>query len=97
MFIHPDVAAAGAEAEIPVREPVNPLTEGGTSKRMRERAGIAPERAPWLFAGMLRPQKARVWLQWPSRGCAAPAAVSVLRTGAVDGGNTTGWSGQAAD
>ncbi|MDQ3479264.1 MAG: ATP-dependent DNA helicase RecG, partial [Pseudomonadota bacterium] len=47
-IIHPEVVAVGADADLPVREPVYPLTEGITNKRMRELAGHALERAPEL-------------------------------------------------
>jgi ATP-dependent DNA helicase RecG len=47
-IVHPDVMEAGAASDIAIREPVYPLTEGISNKRMRELALTALERAPGL-------------------------------------------------
>jgi ATP-dependent DNA helicase RecG len=47
-IIHPDVLPVEKAGDLPAREPVYPLTEGMTNKRLRELAGAALERAPDL-------------------------------------------------
>ena len=47
-IVHPEVLGAGKAAELPLREPVYPLTEGITNRRMRELALAGVERAPEL-------------------------------------------------
>ena len=47
-IIHPEVLPPDKGAELSIREPVYPLTEGLTSKRLRELAMAALERAPDL-------------------------------------------------
>jgi ATP-dependent DNA helicase RecG len=64
-IIHPEVLAAGSAAELPLREPVYGLTEGLTSRRLRELAAAALERAPklaeWIEPGLLAREGWRPW------------------------------------
>ena len=64
-IIHPEVLTADKGAELSIREPVYPLTEGMTSKRVRELAVAALERAPelaeWIEPGLLSKE---VWRPW---------------------------------
>ncbi|HET7815977.1 MAG TPA: ATP-dependent DNA helicase RecG [Sphingomicrobium sp.] len=64
-IIHPDVLGQGKEAELPVREPVYPLTEGLTNKRLRELAASALERAPelgeWIEPNLAAREAWRPW------------------------------------
>ncbi|WP_265529797.1 ATP-dependent DNA helicase RecG [Sphingomicrobium marinum] len=62
-IVHPEVLEAGVEP--PLREPVYPLTEGITNKRMRELVAAALERAPelpeWIEPSLL---KRNGWREW---------------------------------
>ncbi|QNM83414.1 ATP-dependent DNA helicase RecG [Sphingomonas sabuli] len=64
-IIHPDVVEAGKGPEPVAREPVYPLTEGVTNKRMRELAGEAIERAPelpeWIEPSLAAREAWRPW------------------------------------
>jgi ATP-dependent DNA helicase RecG len=64
-IIHPDVLAAGKDGELPVREPVYPLTEGLTNKRLRELASAALERCPelseWIEPNLAAREAWRPW------------------------------------
>jgi len=64
-IIHPEVSDAGKGAEPVIREPVYPLTEGITNKRMRELAGLAIERAPelpeWIESSLVEREAWRPW------------------------------------
>ena len=64
-IIHPEVLPADKGAELSIREPVYGLTEGMTSKRLRELAVAALERAPelaeWIEPGLLARE---VWRPW---------------------------------
>jgi ATP-dependent DNA helicase RecG len=64
-IIHPEVAEPGKGPQPAVREPVYPLTEGITNKRMRELAGIALERAPdlpeWIEPSLAAREAWRPW------------------------------------
>jgi ATP-dependent DNA helicase RecG len=64
-IIHPDVAELGKGSQPAVREPVYPLTEGVTNKRMRELCGIALERAPelpeWIEPSLAAREAWRAW------------------------------------
>jgi ATP-dependent DNA helicase RecG len=64
-IIHPDVLAADKAAELPLREPVYPLTEGLTNRRLRELAAMAVERAPelpeWVEQGLVAREGWRPW------------------------------------
>jgi ATP-dependent DNA helicase RecG len=71
-IIHPEVAEAGKGPEPAVREPVYPLTEGLTNRRIGELAREALERAPelpeWIEAGLASREH---WATW--RGSLAEA------------------------
>ena len=71
-IIHPEVLPPDKGAELSIREPVYGLTEGMTSKRLRELAVAALERAPelaeWIEPGLLARE---VWRPW--RGAIAEA------------------------
>ena len=64
-IIHPEVAEPGKGAEPAVREPVYPLTEGLTNRRMGELARDALERAPelpeWIEPGLAGREGWRAW------------------------------------
>jgi ATP-dependent DNA helicase RecG len=64
-IIHPEVAEPGKGPQPAVREPVYPLTEGVTNKRMRELASIALERAPelpeWIEPSLAAREAWRPW------------------------------------
>jgi ATP-dependent DNA helicase RecG len=64
-IVHPEVLAAGKAAELPLREPVYPLTEGIANRRMRELALAALQRAPhleeWVEPSLLARQGWRAW------------------------------------
>ncbi len=64
-IVHPEVLAAGKAADLPLREPVYPLTEGIANRRMRELALAAVERAPelaeWIEPSLLARQGWRNW------------------------------------
>jgi ATP-dependent DNA helicase RecG len=72
---HPDIALPG-EAIAPVREPVYPLTEGVTNKRMAQVVGQALERAPelaeWIEPSVMERQG---WPAWRAALTAAHAMV----------------------
>ena len=64
-IIHPEVLAADKGAELSIREPVYPLTEGMTGKRLRELATAALERTPelpeWIEPGLVGREAWRPW------------------------------------
>ncbi|MEO5774160.1 MAG: ATP-dependent DNA helicase RecG [Sphingomicrobium sp.] len=64
-IIHPEVAEPGKGASLALREPVYPLTEGITNRRMGELAAAAFERAPelpeWIEPGLLAREGWRDW------------------------------------
>jgi ATP-dependent DNA helicase RecG len=64
-IVHPEVLDVGKAAELPLREPVYPLTEGITNRRMRELAMAALQRAPelgeWIEPSLLARQGWRNW------------------------------------
>ena len=64
-MVHPEVLDVAKGAELSLREPVYPLTEGLTSKRVREMVNGALERAPslpeWIEPSVL---SSRNWLPW---------------------------------
>ena len=64
-IVHPEVLGAGKAADLPLREPVYPLTEGITNRRMRELALAALQRAPelaeWVEPSLLARQGWRDW------------------------------------
>jgi ATP-dependent DNA helicase RecG len=64
-IIHPEVIRPGKDPEPVVREPVYPLTEGITNRRMRELAGEAAGRAPelpeWIEPSLAAREAWRPW------------------------------------
>ena len=64
-IIHPEVAQEGKGPQPAVREPVYPLTEGITNKRIGELCAIALERAPelpeWIEPSLAARQAWRPW------------------------------------
>ena len=64
-IVHPEVLGAGKAADLPLREPVYPLTEGIANRRMRELALAGVERAPdlaeWIEPSLLARQGWRNW------------------------------------
>ena len=66
-IIHPEASAPDKGPEPAIREPVYPLTEGITNRRMRELASEALERAPEL-AEWIEPSLAarEAWRPWRS-------------------------------
>jgi ATP-dependent DNA helicase RecG len=66
-IVHPDVVEPGGASVLPVREPVYPLTEGLTNRRMGELAASALERSPelpeWIEPGLLAREG---WMPWRS-------------------------------
>jgi ATP-dependent DNA helicase RecG len=64
-IIHPEVAEVGKGPQPAVREPVYPLTEGLTNRRLGELAREALERAPelaeWIEPGLLAREAWRPW------------------------------------
>lgn len=66
-IVHPDIVEPAAIGDIPIREPVYPLTEGISNKRMRELALVGVERAPdlaeWIEPSLLG---TRHWPTWRS-------------------------------
>ncbi|MEO6199072.1 MAG: ATP-dependent DNA helicase RecG, partial [Sphingomicrobium sp.] len=64
-IIHPDVSEPGHGPEPALREPVYPLTEGLTNRRLGELAALALERAPdlseWIEASLAARQGWRGW------------------------------------
>jgi len=64
-IVHPEVLGTGKAADLPLREPVYPLTEGIANRRMRELAlaGVqrAPELAEWIEPSVLSRHGWRDW------------------------------------
>jgi ATP-dependent DNA helicase RecG len=64
-IIHPEVSQPGKGPEPVIREPVYPLTEGLTNKRIRELAAEAIERTPelpeWIEPGLAAREAWRPW------------------------------------
>jgi ATP-dependent DNA helicase RecG len=64
-IVHPEVHAPGKARDLPLREPVYPLTEGIANRRMRELALAALERAPelpeWTEPSLLARE---AWPEW---------------------------------
>ena len=64
-IIHPEVSEPGKGPQPVIREPVYPLTEGMTNKRLRELGGEAIQRAPelpeWIEPGLFAREHWRAW------------------------------------
>jgi ATP-dependent DNA helicase RecG len=78
-IVHPEVLGAGRVADLPLREPVYPLTEGIANRRMRELASAAVQRAPelaeWVEPSLLARHG---WQDW--RASLAEAHLEPLET-----------------
>ena len=87
-IIHPEVVASGADADLPLREPVYGLTEGIANKRMRELAALALERAPelpeWIEPGLSEREAWRPWRSALAEAHRDPAATAARRRLAYD-------------
>ena len=87
-IIHPEVVQPGKDPEPVVREPVYPLTEGITNKRMRELAGEAVARAPdlpeWIEPGLAAREAWRPWRSALSQTHLDPIATDARRRVAYD-------------
>ncbi len=73
---HPDIAAPDAPGGPPLREPVYPLTDGVTNRRMTQLATLALERAPelaeWIEPSVFDRQR---WPGWRAALAAAHALI----------------------
>ncbi|MFC7537511.1 ATP-dependent DNA helicase RecG [Sphingomonas sp. GCM10030256] len=82
-MVHPEVLEPDKAAELPLREPVYPLTEGMTNRRLRELVLAALERAPDLAEWVEPSLKAREgWKAWRAALAAVhsdPAVTEVRR------------------
>ena len=87
-IIHPEVLPPGAEAELPLREPVYPLTEGIANKRMRELVATAIERAPdlpeWIEPSLAAREGWREWRPALAEAHSEPGAADARRRLAYD-------------
>ncbi|MEO7634742.1 MAG: DEAD/DEAH box helicase, partial [Sphingomicrobium sp.] len=87
-IIHPEVLPPGAEAELPLREPVYPLTEGVANKRMREFIAVAIERAPelaeWIEPSLVAREGWRGWRPALAEAHCEPEAADARRRLAYD-------------
>ena len=87
-IIHPEVAAPGRGAEPAIREPVYPLTEGLTNKRLRDLVSEALERAPelpeWIEPSLAARDAWRPWRSALAEAHGAPAATDARRRLAYD-------------
>jgi len=87
-IIHPEVLQPGKDAEPAVREPVYPLTEGLTNKRIRDLAGQAVERAPdlpeWIEPSLAAREAWRPWRSALAEAHIEPEATDARRRLAYD-------------
>ena len=87
-IIHPEVAQPGKGPEPVIREPVYPLTEGMTNKRMRELAAEAIERAPelpeWIEPNLAAREAWRPWRAAVAEAHQDPCATEAPRRLAYD-------------
>ncbi len=87
-IIHPEVAELGKGPQPAIREPVYPLTEGITNRRMRELAGIGVDRAPdlpeWIEPSLAAREAFRPWRAALAEAHADPAASDARRRLAYD-------------
>ena len=87
-IIHPEVAAPGAGPEPAIREPVYPLTEGLTNKRIRELVGEALERTPelpeWIEPSLAAREAWRPWRPALADAHQDPGATDARRRLAYD-------------
>src|SRR4051794_6858981 len=87
-IIHPEVAEPGKGPTPAIREPVYPLTEGLTNRRMGELAREALERAPelpeWIEPGLAARECWRAWRSSLAEAHREPGADDALRRLAYD-------------
>jgi len=87
-IIHPEVAEPGKGAAPAIREPVYPLTEGMTNRRMGELAASALERAPelaeWIEPGLLARESWDAWRSSIATAHREPGAEAARRRLAYD-------------
>jgi ATP-dependent DNA helicase RecG len=87
-IIHPEVAEPGKGPEPVIREPVYPLTEGMTNRRMRELALLAVERAPdlpeWIEPSLAAREAWRPWRAAVAEAHQDPYAADARRRLAYD-------------
>ena len=87
-IIHPEVSEPGKGAQPALREPVYPLTEGLTSRRMGELALAALERAPelpeWIETSLVAREGWRAWLASLSQAHREPGSEEARRRLAYD-------------
>ncbi len=87
-IIHPEVAEPGKGPAPLIREPVYPLTEGLTNRRMGELAREAIERAPelpeWIEPGLLQRETWAGWLPSLALAHREPGADTARRRLAYD-------------
>jgi ATP-dependent DNA helicase RecG len=87
-IIHPEVIQPGKDPEPAAREPVYPLTEGVTNKRMRELAGEAVGRAPelpeWIEPSLAAREAWRPWRSALAQSHEDPGATDARRRLAYD-------------
>jgi ATP-dependent DNA helicase RecG len=87
-IIHPEVIGPGKSDDLPLREPVYPLTEGMTNKRVRELAALALERAPvlpeWIESSLTVREGWRPWRASLGDAHRDPAAGEARRRLAYD-------------
>jgi ATP-dependent DNA helicase RecG len=87
-IIHPDVAEPGKGAAPALREPVYPLTEGMTNRRLGELAREAIERAPelgeWIEPSLVSREAWRGWRSSLAEAHSEPANAGARRRLAYD-------------
>ena len=87
-IVHPEVLPPGKAADLPLREPIYPLTEGVTNRRMRELAAAALERAPelaeWIEPSLAAREGWRAWRPALAEAHAEPQASHSRRRLAYD-------------
>ncbi|MGZ2411240.1 ATP-dependent DNA helicase RecG [Sphingomonas sp. F9_3S_D5_B_2] len=87
-IIHPEIAEPGQGPQPAVREPVYPLTEGLTNRRMGELAAAAVERAPelpeWIEPGLIAREAWRPWRMSLAEAHREPGADTARRRLAYD-------------
>ncbi|HET9811190.1 MAG TPA: ATP-dependent DNA helicase RecG, partial [Sphingomicrobium sp.] len=87
-IIHPEVIDPGKDPEPVIREPVYPLTEGMTNRRMRELAAEAVARAPelteWIEPSLAAREAWRPWRSALAQAHEDPGAADARRRLAYD-------------
>ncbi|MCL6682464.1 ATP-dependent DNA helicase RecG [Sphingomonas alba] len=87
-IVHPEVLGAGKAADLPLREPVYPLTEGIANRRMRELAIAGVDRAPdlpeWIEPSVLSRHGWRDWRSSLAEAHSEPLANDVRNRLAYD-------------